>query len=258
MSAEKTPAVIADLDGTFRRFSLFADVMNVAGEMGIIDAPVINHKQSRIEDWLQALHDLLAGEPAEMFNPALRAQKLAVTNRLRTFRFVAPVLREARHQGFKIALVSRSPEAWVKAYAKTMLVRPDVVMGSNLHVEGGVFTGEVTPLDKAAATRQLAEMGYEAKLAFGDTGQDLPLLIAALNNGGLAVGVGFEDWHGDSLHVRAHGLGQDLTAAFINEDHDNVLEVCRGPLDSPRALGAFACSSEAITHGQLVTELGLA
>jgi phosphoserine phosphatase len=257
ISTSRQPVVAADLDGTLRRHSLFADVMIEAAAQNIIDTPRrINIYGCRIEEWLGVLSFAIAGRPIGIFDSSLAA--VAPLNEQRTFGFTKPLIDAALSAGLGFAIISRSPEIWVKRYATSIGLDPSLAWGSELEIHRGMFTGKIVPLDKDVAMARLEAAGYSAAIGMGDTAQDTPIINAALQNGGHGVAVGFEDYTGDAVHTYVHGQGYRPSGViFVNETVDRTLELCHGPLGNPRGLGAFACSAEEIDARHFIAALGL-
>ncbi len=257
ISASLQPAVAADLDGTLRRHSLFADVMNEAASQGIVDPPrKIDIYGCRIEQWLGTLSAAIAARPIGIFDSALAA--IAPLNEQRTFGFTRPLVEAARNAGLGFIIISRSPDIWVKHYAASIGLDPRLAWGSELEVHNGRYTGKVVPLDKTVAMGWLEGMGYKPIVGLGDSAQDAPLVDGALQNGGQAIAVGFEDYTGDNLHAGVHGVGMTPPRTlFVNETLDHELELCHGPLGGSRGMGAFACSVETVSAQQFINSLGL-
>ncbi|HCC23475.1 TPA: hypothetical protein DF272_04870 [Candidatus Falkowbacteria bacterium] len=271
MEQDYSGILLTDLDGTWKRNSVFLDLVHEMARVGLLSQAASKEIEVHREKWeardggfdsylmkaVEIFEANLAGVPVGAFDVIVAGVLKRTRNNV--YRFPRALVQQKLDEGWLVCCISASPDNAVKAFAKSWNIHE--AYGTEMYQQNGVYTGERLVLDREEKVKvihrllsRFPNIPRRNIWACGDTLSDMPMLF--MPEVGRAICVNPSSELMDSVLNQPYEVAAKTW--FVVERKDVILEwMSCFPGDTHRAYRIVAENVPLIDGERQLSEPGL-
>lgn len=193
-SIKKTKLAVFDIDGTIFRSSLVIELINGLVANRIFPKSAQKETEAEYLAWLdrKGTYEAYINKVVQIYAKYIRgksfsrvnavARKIIAFHKNRTYRYTRYLIKKLKKEKYLLVAISGSPSYIVEGYARA--IGFNEFFGTELEINGGIFTGKIENLDSAfnkaklvkEIKKQYPKINFKESIAVGDTEGDIEML----------------------------------------------------------------------------------